>query len=135
MSKIFYADDEHLLLKVFTKRFIDEGFEVDSASDGEEALTKITKFKPDVVLLDVKMPKLSGMDVLEKLKKDNATKHIPVVILTNQSMEKADLDSAYNMGAIAYLVKTDTTLDELVKKVKAILAENSDHAEIVSESS
>lgn len=121
MAKLLYVDDEFPLVKVFTKKFEEEGYKVESASDGEEALTKVTEFMPDIILLDIKMPKLSGLEVLKKLKADEKTKHIPVIMLTNQSVEKVELDAAIGMGAVSYLVKADTPLSELTQKVKEVL--------------
>lgn len=74
-----------------------------------------------MVLLDIKMPKMSGVEVLKKLKEDESTKHIPVIMLTNQSEEKVDMDVAISMGAVSYLVKSDVALAEVLKKVREVI--------------
>ena len=106
---------------MFAKHDDDDGFEVETASDGEEALRKIQETNPDLVLLDIRMPKLSGLEVLKKLKSQDTTKHIPVIMLTNQGEEQVDMDAAISMGAASYLVKSDTALEEVLQKVREVL--------------
>jgi CheY-like chemotaxis protein len=83
-KKILIIDDEKGIIKVVTSRLIANGYEVISATDGVEGLEKAKKEKPDLVLLDIMMPVMSGYEVIEELKKDDATKSIPVIMVTAQ---------------------------------------------------
>jgi CheY-like chemotaxis protein len=83
MAKVLIVEDDPLISRMYQKIFTFEQFEVEVAANGEEALDKVTLFKPDLVLLDVMMPKMNGLQVLEKLKELDLTKAIPVVMLTN----------------------------------------------------
>ncbi len=93
-----------------------------SALDGEIGLRLAKTKKPDLILLDLILPKVHGFDVLKELKKDETMKTIPVVVLTNLEGIK-DVDLALEMGAKAYLIKTQYTLEEVVEKVKKTLAD------------
>lgn len=121
MAKILYVDDEQILRDVYNEEFRNQGYEVASASNGVEALKVVQEFHPDLILMDVKMPQMDGLTTLEKLKKDDATKHIPVIMLSNQSEEKPDVEAAIKMGAVSYLVKANVTLKEILDKVREVL--------------
>ncbi|HUQ85276.1 MAG TPA: response regulator [Candidatus Limnocylindrales bacterium] len=94
MAKILYVEDEDLLVQVFSDALKNEGFTVESATDGEVALIKVDEFHPDLSLLDVKLPKLNGIEVLKKLKEKEETKHIPVIMFTNQGDKTVDVEAA-----------------------------------------
>lgn len=97
------------------------GLEVLTAADGEEAL-RIARAEPlDLILLDVMMPKLDGFEVLSALKQDDATAHIPVLVLSNLGQER-DVTQAKALGALAFLVKANLSLQDLVDRVDAALA-------------
>ena len=97
------------------------GLEVLTAADGEEAL-RIARAEPlDLILLDVMMPKLDGFEVLSALKQDDATAHIPVLVLSNLGQER-DVAQAKALGALAFLVKANLSLQDLVDRVDAALA-------------
>ena len=120
MKRILFIEDESALQKTFTDILKSEGFEVISALDGETGLNLIKKDKPDLVLLDLILPKIHGLDVLKKMKEDEITKNIPVIVLTNvESIE--EIDKALELGATTYLVKSDYSLEEVIAKVKKAL--------------
>lgn len=105
MAKILIVEDDSLMVRMYQKVFSIEGHQVEVASDGEEALEKIRSGKPTIILLDIMMPKLNGLQVLEKLKADPATGNIPVIILTNLAGEQ-DAQKALELGAVRYIVKS-----------------------------
>lgn len=122
MANILLVDDDPLLVRMYQTKFKSEGHNVKTASDGEQAITKASEEKPDLILLDVMMPKMNGLDVLKKLKGNTGTKSIPVVMLTNVSSSEADEAAGLELGAVAYLVKANYTPKEVVQKVKEILS-------------
>lgn len=121
MANIFLVDDDPLLVRMYQKKLELDGHKVKTAPNGEEAVQGISSSKPDLVLLDVMMPKMNGIEVLTKLKQDEGTKSIPVVMLTNVSSRDANTDKALELGAVAYLVKSNYTPKEVVQKVKELL--------------
>ena len=120
MTKILIVEDEPILheaLKEFLKR---EKFEVFSAYDGDEAIKLAKEKTPDLILLDIILPKKDGYDVLDYLKLNKKTQNIPVVLLTN--LESAEnVEKAFSKGATTYLVKANYRLEDIVKKIKEIL--------------
>lgn len=122
MKKILFIEDESVLQKTFDSAFKNEGYEVISALDGETGVNLAKTQKPDLILLDMVLPKLTGFEVLKKLKENPETKRIPVIILTNLE-RMSDIDKALELGATTYLVKVNYSLDEVIKKVKGILGE------------
>ena len=121
MKKILFVEDESALQKTFGDILKEEGYEVISALDGGIGLKLAKSKKPDLILLDLILPKMDGFEVLEKLKESPGTKDIPVIILTNIGRME-DIGRALELGAKTYLVKADYTLEEVVKKVKQSLA-------------
>ncbi|HLD60557.1 MAG TPA: response regulator [Patescibacteria group bacterium] len=120
MIHVFLVEDDEFLVGIYQKKFEMEGFKVSVAMNGERALSDIKKKKPDIVLLDVLLPKLDGFAVLEKLKEDATTKDIPVVLLTNLG-QKDDVDKGLRAGALDYLIKAHFKPSEIVDKVKKVL--------------
>ena len=120
MKKIIVVEDEDVLVKALSIELLGAGFEVSSALDGEAGLALIQKEKPDLVLLDLTMPKLPGFEVLKKLKEEASTKHIPVVILSNLGQDE-DKKKGLELGAVDYFVKSSTDLSLLTEKIKKIL--------------
>ena len=117
MRSILIIEDESALQKTIGDALSQEGFSILSALDGEAGLRLATEKRPNVILLDLILPKANGFDVLKSLKEQEATKDIPVVVLTNlESME--DIQKALDLGAMTYLVKSNYTLQEVVEKVK-----------------
>ena len=107
--------------RLYQKIFTFEKYEVESAEDGEEGLEKARKVKPTLILLDVMMPKINGLQVLEKLKADPDLKKIPVVMLTNLAGQK-DAETALAKGAVKYIVKSEYEPKQVSDMVKGVLA-------------
>ncbi len=125
MGKILLiVEDDPLMQRMYQKIFTFEKYEVATASNGEEGLDKVRTLKPTVVLLDVMMPKMNGLQVLEKIKADPDIKHIPVIMLTNLAGEK-DAESALMKGAVKYIVKSEHDPKQIVAMVKEIIAAHS----------
>jgi DNA-binding response OmpR family regulator len=122
MKKILFIEDESALQKTLGEILKQEGYGVVSALDGEVGLRLAKDEKPDLILLDLILPKIHGIDVLKKLKEDKETKEIPVIVLTNLEGIK-DVDGAVQLGATTYLVKAQYTLEEVAEKVKKALGE------------
>jgi len=121
MVKVLIVEDDPLMSRMYQKIFTFEKYEVEVAGDGEEALVKVVDAKPTIILLDVMMPKMNGLQVLEKLKADPATKHIPVVMLTNLAGQQ-DAETALSKGAVKYIVKSEYEPKEVADMVKEIIA-------------
>jgi len=107
--------------RMYQKIFTLEGYEVEIATDGVEGLEKSRSSKPTLVLLDIMMPKMNGLQVLEKLKVDPETKKIPVVILTNLAGSR-DAENAMLKGAVKYIVKSEYEPKQIIDMVKEILS-------------
>jgi CheY-like chemotaxis protein len=122
MIKILLVDDDPLLVRMYHKKLQNDGYEVDTASDGMEALEKLPNFFPDLILLDMMMPKMNGLEMLQKLQSNEKTKKIPVIMLTNVSSKDANAEKALEFGAVAYIVKAGNRPKVVVDKVKEILA-------------
>jgi DNA-binding response OmpR family regulator len=115
--KVLLIEDDKFLRTVLEKKLLAEGFEVVSAVDGDEALGKIISGKPDLILLDIILPKKSGFLVLENIKKDPELRKVPVVIISNLGQED-DIKKGLSLGAIEYFVKAKIALDDIIKKIK-----------------
>jgi len=120
-AKILVVEDEEILLTALREELSTGGYEVEGASDGEDGLVKVKSFSPDLVLLDLIMPKMDGMEMLQKLKADASTRDVPVVILTNLS-DYERISEALSLGAMDYLVKANYKLEDLLDKVKTVLS-------------
>ena len=121
MAKILIIEDDPLMARMYQKIFKFEGYDVEVAADGEEGLAKVKSGKPTLVLLDIMMPKVNGMEVLEKLKADPDTKAIPIVMLTNLAGQH-DAEAALSKGAVKYIVKSEYEPKEVTNMIKEILA-------------
>jgi DNA-binding response OmpR family regulator len=114
-KKILVVDDETGLVEIIRMRLKQEGYDVVTAGDGEEGLKKARNDKPDLILLDVSMPKMTGEEVLAKLKADNSTKEIPVIMITAMSEVDDIVKYMTKGGAKDYIVKPFMTEDFLTK--------------------
>lgn len=122
MAKILLIEDDNLMIRMYQRKLKADGYEIEVALNGEEGLERVKTFNPDLVLLDIMMPKMNGLQVLEKMKADDEIKNIPVILLTNLSGSDADKDKGLELGAVAYLVKSNMKPDEVIAKVKEVLA-------------
>jgi len=118
-KKILFIEDEFALQKTLGEFLRQEGYEVISALDGEVGLRSAGQERPDLILLDLVLPKANGFSVLEQLKKDEGTKRIPVMVLTNLE-SLSDIDRAIELGATTYLVKAQYSLEEVLEKINAV---------------
>ena len=119
-KKILIIEDEQTLIKALLEGFKEDKYEVEVAYDGEEGLEKVKQFKPDLILLDLILPKIDGFTLLNKIRQDGEGKDVPVVVLTNL----ADVaDKCTQMGASECLVKSDETIDNVRNVVKQRLAQ------------
>ena len=121
MAKILVVEDDPLMSRMYQKIFTFEKHEVDVASDGEECLTKVLTFNPTIILLDVMMPKMNGLQVLEQFKGNPATKAIPVIMLTNLAGQQ-DAETALSKGAVKYIIKSEHEPKEIANMVQEVVA-------------
>jgi len=115
-KKILIIEDEEIVLGLLQKKLSQEGYEVSVARDGEEGLKKMTEIKPDLVLLDIIMPKMSGFEVMEEMQKDSGLKKIPVIVVSN-SGQPVEIDKVRELGAKDWLIKTEFDPQEVIDKV------------------
>lgn len=121
MSKaVLLVEDNDFIRNMYQLKLAKSDIEVIEAVDGAMALQKIKEHQPDVVLLDLMMPNVSGIEVLKELKKQGLTPKLPVVVLTNV-MDQQTIDEAKNLGARDYIVKTDLTPSQVLDKIKPFL--------------
>ena len=117
MKKILFIEDESALQKTFDDALEGRDYTIVHALDGESGLRLAKEEKPNLILLDLILPKMNGFDVLSNLKKDSETNSIPVIVLTNLE-DMGDIQRALDLGATTYLVKANYRLEEIVKKVE-----------------
>lgn len=118
--RILLVEDDQFLRNIYKKKFEMEGLRVTIAENGEDALKEVQRRRPQLILLDVLMPKLDGFSVLEILKSDEETASIPVLMFTNLG-QKEDVEKGFALGADDYLIKTHFRPSEIVHKVKEVL--------------
>ena len=116
-KKILLVEDDDALASVYTTRLDAEGFTIKRVPNGEDALSATLEFKPDLILLDVMMPKVSGFDVLDILRNTPETANVRVIMLTALSQD-ADRQRAMDLGVDDYLVKSQVVIADVVDKVK-----------------
>lgn len=116
-KKILLVEDDQGLASVYVTRLEAEGFEVKHVPNGEDALSNAIEFKPDLILLDVMMPKISGFDVLDILKNTPETQNIRIIMLTALS-QASDVEKAKSLGVDDYLVKSQVVIADVVKRIK-----------------
>jgi len=119
--KILIIEDDPFLSGMYSTKFEMENFKVSSAEDGEKGLRLAANESPDIILLDILIPKINGFKVLEELKKAPATKSIPVILLTNLS-QKSEIEQGLALGAVDYLIKAHFMPSEVVDKIKKYLS-------------
>lgn len=120
-TKVLLVEDDRFLRKAAEVTLRRQGFEVLTAQDGEAGLELAREARPDILLLDLIMPKMHGFQVLEHLKADRTTSAIPVIVMSNLGQD-SDVQRAMDAGAAAYVVKSNTALQSLVDTVRDVLA-------------
>ena len=119
-KKVLIVEDDEHVSHAYSVKLKMEGVDSVIASDGEEGVAKAKTESPDLIMLDVMLPKKDGFEVLSDLKKDPATKDIPVLIMSNLG-QPSDIEKAHALGAAEYLVKIDYSIKDIVDKVKGYL--------------
>jgi CheY-like chemotaxis protein len=119
MKKLLIVEDDPLILRMYEEAFSFRKYEVAIADNGQDGLAKASTEQPDMILLDIMMPKMNGLEVLKQLKQDPKLKKIPVIMLTNLGGDE-DIKTALSLGAIRYITKVDLTPKEVVKEVEKI---------------
>jgi CheY-like chemotaxis protein len=117
MAKILIVEDDVILSDLYTNTFSFAGFETEAARNGIEGLEKAKQVHPDIIFLDIMMPKMNGLDMIDKLKEDESVKNIPVIILSNFSDEKLAKE-ALAKGALAYVIKSEYEPKQVIEMAK-----------------
>jgi CheY-like chemotaxis protein len=115
-KKILLVEDEEIMINLLEKKLVSEGYEVSVARDGDEGLQKIREVIPDLILLDIIMPKMGGFEVMAEIQKNPELKNIPIVVISN-SGQPVEIDRAQRLGAKDWLIKTEFDLQEVLDKV------------------
>jgi len=118
--KILLIEDDSFLLSMYATKFSMENFEVITAEDGEKGIRSAAKELPDIILLDILLPKVNGFEVLKQLKANKLTRYIPVILLTNLS-QRSEIEQGLSGGAEDYLIKAHFMPSEVVDKIKQVL--------------
>ena len=120
MKKVLLVEDDPFLSEIYITKLKNAGFLTDLAIDGRDALLKVDKFKPNLLLLDIVLPKLDGWAVLRKLRKEKKVGRMKIVILSNLG-EREDIRKGEDLGISGYLIKARHTPSEVVEAVKKLL--------------
>ncbi len=120
MAKILFIEDDPLIVKIYSTRLKADGHEVFSAENGEEGLNVIDECHPDVVVLDVMMPKMDGFAVLERLRSRDAYKNIPILMYSNLNNEE-EISRAKKAGVTEFIVKANLSPTQMVVKIEQYL--------------
>ena len=118
---ILLVEDDKFISRAYKDGLEREGFDVDTAFDGVEAMEKIRASSPNLVLLDLILPEKDGFAVLEEVRLDESLKHVPIIILSNLGQE-SDIEKGRSLGALDYLIKADVSMKDVIEKVKFHLA-------------
>ena len=122
--KVLIIEDDSFILEMYKIKFESSNFEVISANDGIKGLKTLEKENPDIILLDVIMPKKDGFSVLKAIKSNPALEKIPVILLTNLG-QRENIEKGFELGAAGYIIKAHFTPSEIVKKVRDVLEKES----------
>lgn len=120
MTKVLVIEDDELLREVYSTKLAMEGFNVETAVDGEEGLNKARSIEPDVILVDMLMPKMTGLEFLQAYRPHALKRRVTTIVISNKSSPK-DINQAKTMGARDYLIKSQHTPQDIVAKVRAYL--------------
>ncbi len=119
MKKVLVVEDDKFLVNVYRIKLAKAGYEVQIAYDGQQALTVLDAFTPDIILLDLILPIKDGFSFLKDFRQIEKFKGVPVIIASNLGQNE-DVSKGLSLGANDYLIKSDTTLDVLIDKIKAL---------------
>lgn len=119
-KKILIAEDDKFLANAYKFKFTKAGFEVQLASDGQEAIDALQTFLPDIILMDLMMPTRDGFSALEAIRADEKTKAIPVIVASNLG-QKEDTSRALALGANDFIVKSDLSLNTVIEKINKLI--------------
>jgi len=119
-KKILLVEDENVVINILKKKFVEEGYDISMARNGIEGLEKMREIKPDLILLDIVMPKMNGFEVMEEMQKDSELKKIPVIVISN-SGQPVELDKAIKLGAKDWFIKTEFDPREIIDKVLKLI--------------
>lgn len=122
VMKILIVEDEQVLAKVLKEKFDKAGFETKVSGDGDAAVVDAKNFLPEIIILDLVLPKKSGFEVLKEIKAGPETKTIPVIVVSNLG-EDSDIKKALSLGAKDYFVKSQHPINEIIEKVKSAITE------------
>ena len=120
MAKILFIEDDPLIIKIYTTRLTADGYQVLSAENGADGITLAEKELPDLIVLDIMMPKVDGFGVLQKLRSHPQLKDKPILVYSNLAQEE-ELNRARQLGATEFIVKANLTPTEMVAKIKQYL--------------
>src|SRR6266496_3119174 len=127
MTKIAIIEDDAVISQMYRMKFEAEGFEVQVAGDGKVGVALAEKMRPDIILLDLRMPEMDGAEALALIRKHEWGKHIPVLVLTNVGEEEAPAELK-NLGVLSYIVKADLTPRQVTEKVKEALQQTTSNS-------
>ncbi len=123
MKKILLVEDDNFIIDIYITKLKEVGFSVQSAVNGEDALAKIKQSKPDLVLLDIVLPQVTGFEFLQEIKSMPELKNVPVIVLSNLGQKK-EVEKGLSLGAAKYLIKAHYTPTEVVEEIRAVLNKN-----------
>ena len=119
-AKVAIIEDDISIVQMYQTKFVSEGYKVETAGNGEAGLELISRFKPDIVLLDIMMPNMNGLDMLRKLRNLPEGRTIKVLVLTNMG-DSETATKVYKMAATDYLVKAEMTPTQVIERVQRLL--------------
>ena len=122
-AHILITEDNVDIQAIYQAKLLAEGYDVSSANDGKEAFLRIRERMPDLILLDIIMPGMDGLEFLRKAAKEKSLAGVPIVVMTNLGQDE-DRAQCEKLGATKFLIKTEISIDDLANMVKAVLAEN-----------
>lgn len=123
MTKILLVEDDPLIYRMYQKLFTLEGYETETANNGQEGLDKLKEFTPDIIMLDIMMPTMDGVTMLNHLKENPETADIPVVILTNVADQRI-ANQTFEKGAVLSIVKSETEPEQVITWIKSVLSKS-----------
>lgn len=123
MAKILIIEDEDILGNLLLNKLIEQGYDAQRAVNGEVGVEKVKEFNPDLILLDIIMPKMNGFEFLEQIRLIDEYKNLPIIIISN-SGQPVEIERAKQLGVTDWLIKTEFNPEEVIEKVKKQLATN-----------